>query len=355
LESRDITASGVDYHSKQELYTHQIFIFTPKGDLLKLSVGATVLDFAFAVHSDVGFHCTGARVNGVMVPIRHKLTNGDLVEVLTSQQQKPKTDWLNMVTSPKAKAKIKRYLKEAEYQDTDIGKEMLKRKLEQWRIKFDVSTIQRIVNWLNLKDALELYQQIADDRIDLAAIREYLRDKAPAELLKEKLGMAKSVESFVKTTSRTQDYLVIDDKLNNVDYRLAKCCNPIFGDEVFGFVTVKDGTKVHRVNCPNAPQMIERYPYRILKVRWSEHHATEAAFTVNVIITGQDDMSVVNEISRLISSDLKISMRSMNITPKEGLFEGTYTLIVQDRPHLDTIMNRIRRSKGVISVRRSDV
>ncbi|MFH0762131.1 MAG: RelA/SpoT family protein [Bacteroidota bacterium] len=354
LETQDITANEVDYHSKQELYTHQIFIFTPKGDLLKLTVGSTVLDFAFAVHSEVGFHCTGARVNGVMVPIRYKLMNGDLVEVMTSQQQKPKTDWLNMVTSPKARAKIKRYLKEAEYQDTDIGKEMLKRKLGQWRIKFDVSTIQRIVNWLNLKDALELYQQIADDRIDLAAIREYLRDKAPAELLKEKLTAVKSVEGFVKTSSRQQDYLVIDDKLNNVDYRLAKCCNPIFGDEVFGFVTVKDGTKVHRINCPNAPQMIERYPYRVVKVRWSEHHATEASFTVNVVITGRDDMSVVNEISRLISSDLKISMRSMNITPKEGLFEGTYTLIVQDRPHLETIMNRIRRTKGVLSVRRSD-
>jgi GTP pyrophosphokinase len=340
--------------SKHELYSDQIYIFTPRGDLLKLSAGATVLDFAFAVHSDVGSRCTGARVNGQMVPIRHKLTNGDQVEVMTSQQQKPKTDWLNWVTTSKAKTRIKRFLKEADYQDTDIGKEMLKRKLSQWRIKFDVSTIQRIVNWLNLKDALELYQQIADNKIELGTIREYLRDKAPAELIREKLTTTKTVESFVKTSSQQQDYLVIDDKLDNVDYRLAKCCNPIFGDEVFGFVTVKEGTKIHRLNCPNARQMIERYPYRIVKVRWTDSHGTTASFTVNISITGKDDISVVNEISRLISSDLKVSMRSMNITPREGLFEGVYTLIVQDRSHLETIMNRIRRTRGIISVHRSD-
>jgi GTP pyrophosphokinase len=340
--------------TKHELYSDQIYIFTPRGDLLKLSSGSTVLDFAFAVHSDVGSRCTGARVNGQMVPIRHKLTNGDQVEVVTSQQQKPKTDWLNWVTTSKAKTRIKRFLKEADYQDTDIGKEMLKRKLGQWRIKFEVSTIQRIVNWLNLKDTLELYQQIADNKIDLATIREYLRDKAPAELLKEKLTATKTVESFVKSSSQQQDYLVIDDKLDNVDYRLAKCCNPIFGDEVFGFVTVKEGTKIHRLNCPNARQMIERYPYRIVKVRWTDSHGTTASFTVNITITGKDDISVVNEISRLISSDLKVSMRSMNITPREGLFEGIYTLIVQDRSHLETIMNRIRRTRGIISVHRSD-
>ncbi len=354
LEMPQVQSAEDTHRAKHELYSDQIYIFTPRGDLLKLASGATVLDFAFGVHSDVGYHCTGGRVNNQMVPIRHKLTNGDLVEVLTSQQQKPKTDWLNWVVTSKARARIKRFLKEADYKDTDIGKDMLKRKLGQWRIKFDVSTIQRIVNWLNLKDTLELYQQIADGRIDLASIREYLRDKAPAELLKEKLTAVKSVETYVKTASQQQDYLVIDDKLDNVDFRLAKCCNPIFGDEVFGFVTVKDGTKIHRINCPNAHQMIERYPYRIVKVRWTDSHGSSASFTVNITITGKDDISVVNEISRLISSDLKISMRSMNIIARDGLFEGIYTLIVQDRPHLETIMNRIRRSRGIISVYRSD-
>ncbi|MFA6126841.1 MAG: RelA/SpoT family protein [Bacteroidales bacterium] len=340
--------------AKTELYTDQIYIFTPKGDLLKLTAGSTVLDFAFAVHSDVGYHCTGAKVNGQMVPIRHKLVNGDQVEVNVSLQQKPKADWLNWVYTSKAKARIKRFLKQADYQDADLGKEILTRKLSQWKIKFDVSIIQRIVNWLNLKDALELYQQLSENKIDLAAVKDYLRDKAPAEMIKEKLTTVKTIDSFVKTTSQSQDYLVIDDTLGNVDYKLARCCNPIFGDEVFGFVTVKEGTKIHRVNCPNAPQMIERFPYRIVKVRWTDSHGTTSGFTVNVMITGKDNILVVNEISRLIASDLKVSMRSMNLVSKDGQFEGTYTLIVQDRAHLETIMNRIRRTKGVLSVRRSD-
>jgi len=354
LQTKQETEIAGESKSKTELYSDQIYIFTPKGDLLKLSAGATVLDFAFAVHSDVGYHCTGARVNGLMVPIRHKLINGDLVEVATSQQQKPKTDWLNWVSSSKAKARIKRFLKQADYMGADLGKEMLTRKLGQWRIKYDMTTIQRIVNWLNLKDALELYQQLAENKVDLASIRDYLKDKAPAELLKEKLATVKTVDNFVKTTSQTQDYLVIDDTLGNVDYRLSKCCNPIFGDEVYGFVTVHEGTKIHRVNCPNARQMIERYPYRIVKVRWTDSHGTTGGFTVNLLIIGKDNILVVNEISRLIASDLKVSMRSMNLVSKDGLFEGTYTLIVQDRPHLETIMNRINRTKGIISVRRSD-
>jgi GTP diphosphokinase / guanosine-3',5'-bis(diphosphate) 3'-diphosphatase len=354
LETATETEQVKESGAKTELYSDQIYIFTPKGDLLKLSAGATVLDFAFAVHSDVGYHCTGGKVNNQMVPIRHKLTNGDLVEVTTSQQQKPKTDWLNWVHSSKAKARIKRFLKMADYQGADLGKEMLTRKLSQWRIKFDVSTIQRIVNWLNLKDTLELYQQIADNKVDLAAIREYLKDKAPSELIKEKLATIKTVDSFVKTTTQTEDYLVIDDNLGNVDYKLSKCCNPIFGDEVYGFVTVKEGTKIHRINCPNAKQMIERYPYRIVKVRWTDSHGSTSGFTVNVLITGKDNIMVVNEISRLIASDLKVSMRSMNLVSKDGLFEGTYTLIVQDRPHLETIINRIKKTKGIISVRRTD-
>ncbi len=359
-EIRDALATSVEPEvaeeskAKTELYSDQIYIFTPKGDLLKLSAGATVLDFAFAVHSDVGYHCTGARVNGQMVPIRHKLVNGDLVEVTTSTNQKPKTDWLTWVHSSKAKARIKRFLKQADYADADQGKEMLIRKLNQWRVKVDVSTIQRIVKWLNLKDALELYQQLSENKIDLSSIREYLKDKAPAELIKEKLSTIKTVDSFVKTTTQSQDYLVIDDTLGNVDYKLAKCCNPIFGDEVYGFVTVKEGTKIHRVNCPNARQMIERFPYRIVKVRWTESHGSAQGFTVNIQITGKDNIMVVNEISRLIATDLKVSMRSMNLASKDGQFEGTYTLIVQDRSHLETVINRLKKTKGVLSVRRTD-
>lgn len=354
LEAPDFVKNVEEIRSKNELYSNQIYVFTPDGDLLKLSKGATVLDFAFAVHSEVGYHCTGARVNGQIVPIRHKLVNGDQIVVLTSVQQKPNLSWLNLVSTSKAKTRIKRFLKEAEYQNADMGKEILERKLEQWRIKADVSTVQRIVNWLNLKDVMVLYQQIAENRIDLASIREFLRDKAPAELLKEKTSATKTIEGYAKAAGIDKDYLIIDDRLDRVDYRMAKCCNPIFGDEVFGFVTVKEGTKIHRVNCPNARELIARFPYRVVKVRWTDSHGQVPGFTVNVLISGKDDIAVVNEISRLISTDLKITMRAMNLVPKNGFFEGVYTLAVQDRSHLEIIMNRIRRIKGILTVRRSD-
>ncbi len=354
LESGVESGGDMREESKSELYAGQIYIFTPQGDLLKLKTGSTVLDFAFGVHTQVGFHCTGARVNGQIVPIRHKLTNGDQVEILTSPQQKPKTDWLNIVVSSKAKSRIKRVLKEAEFQRAEEGKEILKRKFEQWRVRYDVTTIHRLVNRLGIKSALELYQQVAENKLDLAEIREWLREKDPAEYLKEKPAASKSVEEFTKTVIRQEDYLLIDDHMDQVDYRMARCCNPIFGDEVFGFVTVKDGTKIHRLNCPNAAQLIARYPYRVVKVRWTDGHGDQAAFTVNVHVSGIDDIGIVNEISKVISSDLRVNMRGMHMTSKDGVFKGILTLVVNDRNHLGTIMVRIRKVKGVLSVKRSD-
>ena len=348
------TRNADEVRAKTELYSDQIYIFTPQGDLLKLRSGSTVLDFAFAVHSEVGSKCTGARVNGQIVPIRQRLVNGDQVEVLTAAQQRPNLNWLNIAITSKARARIKRFLKEAEFNKADEGKEILNRKLEQWRIKDDVSTIQKIVNWLNLKDALNLYQAVAENRVDMASLKEFLREKAPSEILREKAAPVRKISAFAKTVSQQEDYLIIDNALDRVDYRMAKCCNPIYGDEVFGFVTVKDGTKIHRINCPNAKQMIERYPYRIVKVRWSESHGETASFTVNILISGMDDISVVNEISKQLSSDPKLILRAMNIVAREALFEGTYTLNVQDKVHLDSIINRLRKIKGIISVRRSD-
>jgi len=340
--------------AKNELYSDQIYIFTPDGDLLKLKRGSTVLDFAFGVHTQVGFHCTGARVNGHIVPIRHKLVNGDQVEILTSTQQRPKNDWLNIVVTSKARSRIKRVLKEAEYSRADEGKEILKRKFEQWRARYDVTTIHRLVNWLGLKTSLDLYQQVAENKVDLAQVREWLRVKNPAEYIREKTIVSKSVEEFKKTVIRQEDYLLIDDDMENVDYKMARCCNPIFGDEVFGFVTVKEGTKIHRINCPNARQLIQRYPYRIVKVRWTNQQGGDAAFNVNVQISGLDDIGIVNEISRVISSDLRVNMRGMHMNSKDGLFNGVITLMVNDRNHLDVIMQRIRRVKGVLSVKRTD-
>jgi GTP pyrophosphokinase len=339
---------------KRELYSDQIFVFTPQGDLIKLKSGSVILDFAFAVHTNVGLHCTGAKVNGKIVPIRHQLVNGDQVEILTSPQQKPKSDWLNIVKTSKARARIKRVLKEAEYQSSEEGKETLKRKFEQWRIKYDVTTIHKLVYRFGCENALDLYQKVADNKIELAEMRDYLREKDPAEYIKEKPAGDKSIESFKKTVLQSEDYLVIDDSLDNVDYSMAKCCNPIFGDEVFGFVRVFEGTSIHRQDCPNADQLIKRYPYRIVKVRWTDKHGDKANYTVNIRISGVDDIGIVNEISKVISSDLKVNMRGMNVNSDDGFFTGLITLVVQDKIHLDKIIRRLMKVKGVLSVKRSD-
>jgi GTP pyrophosphokinase len=343
---------GKDY--KRELYSDQIYVFTPMGDLIKLRRGSVILDFAFAVHTNVGFHCTGAKVNGKIVPFKHELVNGDQVEVLTSPQQKPKSGWLNIVMTAKAKSRIKRVLKEAEYQNADEGKETLKRKFEQWRIKYDVTTIHKLVSRFELSNALDLYQNVAENKIDLAEMRDFLRDKDPAEYIKEKQVSDKSIESFKKTLLKSEDYLIIDDSLDNIEYTMAKCCNPIFGDEVFGFVRVFEGTSIHRQDCPNAEQMIKRYPYRILKVRWTDKHGEDTHYTVNIRISGVDDIGIVNEISEVISRDLKVNMRGLNVNSGDGFFTGLLTLVVQDKKHLDTIIRRLLRVKGVMSVKRSD-
>ncbi len=344
--------SGSDH--KKELYSDQIYVFTPQGDLMKLRSGSTILDFAFAIHTNVGCRCTGGKVNGKIVPFRHPLVNGDQIEVLTSSQQKPKSDWLSFVKTSKAKARIKRVLKEAEYQNAEEGKDTLKRKFEQWRIKYDVTTIHKLVNRFEFKNALDLYQNVADNKLDLAEMKDYLKDKDPAEYLKEKPIGDKSIEDFKTTIQTSEDYLIIDDTLHNVDYSMAKCCNPIFGDDVFAFVRVFDGTSIHRQDCPNAEQMIKRYPYRILKVRWTDKHGDKALYTVNIRISGVDDIGIVNEISKVISSDLKVNMRGMNVSSDDGFFTGLVTLVVQDKRHLETIIRRLMKVKGVLSVKRSD-
>jgi len=340
--------------AKDELYSDKIYIFTPKGDLIKLRSGATILDFAFAVHTNVGFHCTGAKVNGRICPIKHVLINGDTIEILTSAQQKPKSDWLSIAVTSKARQRIKRVLKEQEFQDSEEGKETLKRKFEQWRIKYDVTTIHRLVDHLKLKNALNLYQQVAENKVDLNAIKEFLKAKDPAEYHKERTEPVKSIENFVKSTLRQEDYLIIDETLDNVDYKLAKCCNPIFGDDVFGFVTVAEGAKIHLTTCPNAKQMMLRYPYRVVKVSWTDQHGESAIYTANIRVTGVDDIGIVNQISKVISTDMKVSMRSMNISSQDGFFSGQIGLIVQDKDHLLTIIKQIKKLKGVISVSRSD-
>jgi len=334
---------------KLSLYSKEIFVFTPKGDLKKFPAGATVLDFAYDIHSEVGSTCTGAKVNGRNVPIRHILQNGDRVEIQTSKNQTPKMDWLSFVVTSKAKTKIRFKLNEVRVKLAESGKETLIRRLKNWKISFSDETVRKLLKHYKKKIAQDIYYQIATEEIDLAEIKELLQEPVVEEkpLVETEPIPAQQAE----TTVKADDYLIIDDKLANVDFKLAKCCNPIFGDEIFGFVTVGEGIKVHRLNCPNAAQLISKYGYRIVKARWSSS-SKENTFIVEINIKGENDPNLLNNISNVLSKDLKIGLQSINFDTDNGLFNGRLKLTVKDTTHLNSLMTRLANIRGVYHVNR---
>ena len=340
---------------KLSLHNKEIFVFTPQGDLKKYPEGATVLDFAFDIHTAVGSSCSGARVNGKNVPIRYRLKNGDKVEIIRSKNQKPNIDWLNFVVSSKAKSKIKHALKEEKLKEAENGKEMLKRRFKNWKLEFKDPLIRRLISHYKYNDAIDLYYDIATEKIDLLEIKELLTAE------EVKLDMPKTVpieeeivEKIIRNTiADSDDYLVIDEKFSGVDYKLGKCCNPIFGDPIFGFVTVGSGITIHRMNCPNSRQLISRYGYRVVKARWTST-GKDTYFLATIRITGVDDIGIVSNISEVISKDLKVNMRSFQMDSRDGLFEGTMLLYVRDTSHLDVLTRKLEKVKGVMAVKRLD-
>lgn len=355
LESPEPDAGDIIDDFKQGIYNKEIFVFTPKGDLKKFSAGATVLDFAFDVHTQVGVNCMGARVNGKTVPIRHQLANGDKVEIITSKNQKPKQDWLQFVTTSKAKSKIKQALQEAKLTEADNGRETLRRRFRNWKLEFEDQNINKLLRHYRLKTATDLYFLVATDKIDLMEVKELLQDKQQQETYVKSTEIGEeAVEKIVSTTVRQDDYLVIDKSLDKVDYRLGKCCNPIYGDEIFGFVTVSAGITIHRVSCPNAAQLISRHGYRVVKAQWAVT-GEDIYLPVTVNVTGVDDIGILSKISDTISRDLRVNMRSISIDSNDGIFEGTITLFVKDTGHLDTLIRRLGKIKGVLSVSRMEV
>jgi GTP diphosphokinase / guanosine-3',5'-bis(diphosphate) 3'-diphosphatase len=336
---------------KLSLYSKEIFVFTPKGDLKKFPAGATVLDFAYDIHSEVGSMCTGARVNGKNVPIRHVMQNGDRVEVLTSKNQTPKMDWLNFVVTSKAKTKIRFKLNEVRVKQAEQGREILIRRLKNWKIPFSDETIRKLLKAYKTKIAQDLYCRIALEEIDLADVKDILQEpvaeEKPAALVPEPEPLpVHQVES-----SKADDFLVIDDKLANVDFKLAKCCNPIVGDEIFGFVTIGEGIKVHRLNCPNAAQLISKYGYRVVKARWRTE-GKQTLFAVEIALEGENDPNMLNSISSVLSKDLKISLHSINLNSEDGLLKGRLKISIKDTTHLDTLISRLLQIKGVYRVTR---
>jgi GTP diphosphokinase / guanosine-3',5'-bis(diphosphate) 3'-diphosphatase len=333
------------------LYTDEVFIFTPKGDLRQLPAGATVLDFAFDIHTAVGASCVGGKVNGKNVTIRHVLQNGDHVDIIRSKNQKPKQDWLSFVVTGKARAKIKLVLNEEKTTAAAEGKEMLMRRLKNWKIPYGDTVIQKLINHYNLKTAQDLYYLISTGKIELLEIKDILQKE---DIIAPVTQVVAFPDKETKETLETQysDFLIIEDRVKGLDYKLARCCNPVFGDSVFGFVTISEGIKIHRTSCPNAHNMMARYPYRVVAARWTKTKST-TSFITSVKITGVEDIGIVNKIADIISA-YNITIRNFNYNMEDGMFEGTLNLLVPNNDVLYGIMRKVQSIKGVLKVIRQN-
>ncbi len=352
LESPESNALDFIDDFKLNLFADEIFVFTPKGELRNMPVGSTALDFAFEIHSDIGFKCIGAKINHKLVPISYKLHSGDQVEILTSTKQSPKEDWLSFVTTAKAKSKIKTALKDEKRRQGELGKEILERKLRHLKIDPNTINMNDLLMYYKVPNALEFYYRISNELIDLKDLKEGIEQKDHSRSRVITKSEQPSFEEMVKSVRGSSDMLVIGENLEKIDYKLSPCCNPIPGDDVFGFITINEGIKIHRTNCPNAIQLMSNYAYRIVKAKWTGQK--QISFLAGVKINGIDDVGVVNNITKVISSELKVNMRSINIDSNNGLFEGTIMLFVHDTEHLKKLMQKLKHVEGIISVNRMD-
>lgn len=339
---------------KMNLFSDEIFIFTPKGALLQLPLGATALDFAFEIHTDVGAKCIGAKVNHKLVPLSYKLQNGDQVEIITSSKQTPKEDWLNIVVTAKAKSKIKSSLKEEKRKIADQGKETLERKLKSLKITYNTDNLNKLSYFFKLPSTQELFIAVAKGKIELKDLKDYLASEKEIENRgsSEKSDNQKIEALLNKVKGPESDILLIGEDLQKIDYTLAACCNPIPGDDVFGFVTVNEGIKIHRTNCPNAAQLMANYGYRVIKAKWNRQQ--ELTFLTGLHIIGIDDVGLINNITKVISGDFKVNMRSITVDTDNGIFDGSIMVYVNDKEHLDNLIKNLLEVKGVTAVTRFD-
>ncbi len=357
LENADNDSMKVMDQFKMDLYEDEVFVFTPKGDLFKLAKGATVLDFAFHIHSKLGCKCIGAKVNGKNVQLKQKLNSGDQVEIMTSNTQTPKQDWLNIVTTSKARTKIRQALKEMVARQHDFAKETLERKFKNRKLEYDEATMMRLIKRLGFKNVTEFYQKIADEALDVNEvldkyIEQQKRDNDTHDEIVYRSAEGYNMQVPQEETTSKEDVLVIDQNLKGLEFKLAKCCNPIYGDDVFGFVTVSGGIKIHRKDCPNANQMRERFGYRIVKARWAgKSEGTQYPITLRVV--GHDDIGIVTNITSIISKENGITLRSIGIDSHDGLFSGTLTIMVGDTGRLEALIKKLRTVKGVKQVSRN--
>ena len=342
---------------KMDLYEDEVFVFTPKGDLYKFPKGATVLDFAYHIHSKIGNSCVGARINNKVVTLRQQLQSGDQVEIMTATNQKPKQDWLNIVKTSRAKSKIRLALKETQVKEGLFAKEMLERKFKNRKLEMDDSIMQVLIRKLGFKEVSDFYRQVASGEQDVNQVIDKYVELQQGDGPVTGNNVAHTAADFVLDESRLpsnprmdDDVLVIDRNLKGVDYQLARCCQPIYGDQVFGFVTVSGGIKIHREDCPNAPELKKRFGYRVVKARWSGKGSSQYAITLRII--GNDDIGIVNNLTSIISKDEKLILRSINIDSHDGLFSGNLEVMIDDNTRLEGLIKKLRTVKGVKQVSR---
>lgn len=350
LESPSENAIEFIDNFKLSLFSEEIYVFTPEGDLKTLPVGCTALDFAFHIHSQIGYSCIGAKVNFKLVPLSHKLRSGDQVEILTSKKQRPKEDWLNIVITASARQKIKNALKEEKKHIAEDGKEMLKRKFNGLKLEWLSVNIDELVRHYDTESAVELYFRIAKGSIDLKKMKGYKIEGGRLKFDKEVVESKQGEQRIVTTAPAKGETLLIGDEHQKVDFSLSTCCNPIPGDEVFGFITVNEGIKIHRTNCPNAQELMSKYAYRVIKARWSSKELVQ--FEVGLKFTGIDDVGLVQKITNIISTDLNVNMKAISFEANDGIFEGKVVVLVHDTGHLSTLIDSLKAVEGVLTVDR---
>ena len=361
---RDILEAGADgplelmKNMRMDVYDKEVFVFTPKGDLYKLPMGATLLDFAFSIHSSVGSHCTGGRVNGKNQRLTYRLRSGDTVEIFTAQSQTPKTDWLNIAVTSKARNKIRVALKELAGRRAELGKELLQRRFKNRKIDIDDPQLSRAIVKTGYKNITDFYTAIADEKLDVNDVIDLYTSfdrtddttsgsthiSASEYVMPDPLADAEH-------TSQSSDILVIGDNIKGINYRMARCCNPIFGDDVFGFVSSEGVIKIHRNDCPNADNIRRNYPYRLIRTRWSGKNGSQFAATLRIV--GQDELGIITNLTSIINKEKNSSLRSISIDSNDGLFQGFVVVGVSDTSVLNQLIKKIKTIKGIKDVQRS--
>jgi GTP pyrophosphokinase len=336
-----------------KIISDHIFVFTPEGHLKKLRTGATVLDFAFDIHTEIGQHCSGAKVNKLFVPLKYVLKTGDHVEVITAKNQKPTIDWLNWVTTSKAITKIKRILKDAEFSQADAGKDILLRKLSQLKVDYNDDIGNKLVLYFKAASALDMFHGIAAGKYDVQKIKEALLPVVKSDEPRTSVKPFTKIDPSKTKSDKQKPLIIVNDSTPLADVKFARCCQPVYGDDIFGFVTVSEGIKIHRTNCTNAAEMLERYHYRVVQARWAEVSEL-TSYVATIRISGNDQPGILNDITNLVSGDLKANIRSINLNSHNGKFDGSIIVNVEGKAHLNLILGTLLRLKGIRKVSREN-